>query len=150
MVIGAYQKPVRLSWVMGIFSQLLSVSLVFADSPFYSGEMAVTRVPRDYWVHRLKLAKAMGLTTISTYVFWSQHEPVPGSFEWSGEKDIAEFCRYAQKEGMQVLIRPGPYVCGEFDFGGMPWWLLKDRNMRVRSRYSGYIESVRRYYKALG
>ncbi len=74
------------------------------------------------------MTKALGLTTVSTYVFWSRHEPEPGKFDWSGENDLAEFCRQAQKEGLQILLRPGPYVCGEYDFGGMPWWLLEDRN----------------------
>ena len=86
----------------------------------------------------------------STYVFWSRHEPEPGRFDWSGENDLAEFCRLAQAEGLQVLLRPGPYVCGEFDLGGMPWWLLKDRNMRLRSSYPGFLNPVRGYFKALG
>ena len=117
---------------------------------FSSGEVHATRIPHDHWGHRLQMAKALGLSTVSTYVFWSQHEPESGMFDWSGENDIAEFCRLAQREGLQVLIRPGPYVCGEYDFGGLPWWLLKDRDMRVRSRHPTYLNAVRRYYKALG
>jgi beta-galactosidase len=97
-----------------------------------------------------KRAEALGLRTVSTYVFWSLHESEPGKFDWSGESDVAEFCRLAQREGLQVLIRPGPYVCSEYDFGGLPWWLLKDRDMRVRSRHPAYFNAVRRYYKALG
>jgi beta-galactosidase len=125
-------------------------SLTGAEFPIRSGELHSTRIPREHWAHRLRMAKALGLTTVSTYVFWSRHEPEPGKFDWSGENDLAEFCRQAQREGLQVLLRPGPYVCGEYDLGGLPWWLLKDREMRVRSRYPGFLSAVQRYYKALG
>jgi len=96
------------------------------------------------------MAKALGLNTVSTYVFWSRHEPEPEKFDWSGDKDISEFCRTAQREGLQVLIRPGPYVCGEYDLGGLPWWLLREREMRLRTRHPAYLNAVRRYYKAFG
>jgi beta-galactosidase len=105
---------------------LACISLRGADLTVHSGELHSTRIPREHWQHRLQMAKALGLNTVSTYVFWSQHEPEPGKFEWTGQNDIAEFCRQAQREGVQVLIRPGPYVCAEYDLGGMPWWLLKD------------------------
>ena len=87
---------------------------------------------------------------MSTYVFWNAVEPEPGKFDWTGQNDIAEFCRLAQKEGLKVIIRPGPYVCGEWDFGGLPWWLLQDRKLQVRSRYPGFLNSAQRYIKALG
>ncbi len=121
-----------------------------AEAIIHSGELHATRIPREHWSHRLKMAKALGLDTVSTYVFWSQHEPAPGKFDWTGQNDLAEFCRQAQREGLQVLLRPGPYVCGEYDFGGMPWWLLKDPEMHVRGRYPGFLSAVQRYYKALG
>lgn len=124
-------------------------SLTAAEFPLHSGELHATRIPREHWAHRLGMAKALGLTTVSTYVFWSRHEPEPGKFDWSGENDLAEFCRLAQREGLRVLLRPGPYVCGEYDLGGLPWWLLEDREMRLRSRHPGYLSAVRRYYKAL-
>jgi beta-galactosidase len=90
------------------------------------------------------------MDTISLYVFWNQHEAAPGRFDWTGQNDTAAFCRLAQAEGMKVIVRPGPYVCGEWDFGGLPWWLLKDREMRIRSRYPGFMEPVRRYFRELG
>ena len=123
---------------------------IAAELPIHSGELHATRIPREHWRHRLRMAKALGLDTVSTYVFWSRHEPEPGKFDWSRENDLAEFCRQARREGLQVLLRPGPYVCGEYDLGGLPWWLLRDREMRLRGRHPGYLSAVRRYYKALG
>src|SRR5947199_255850 len=115
-----------------------------------SGEMHYPRIPREYWQHRLRMAHAMGLNTVSTYIFWNVHEPEPGKFNLSGNADIAEFCRLAQHEGLKVIIRPGPYVCGEWDFGGLPWWLLKDSAIKVRTRSPKYLEASRRYFQALG
>ena len=96
------------------------------------------------------MVRAPGFNTVSTYVFWSSHEPEPGKFDWIGQSGLPEFCRLAQAEWLQVILRPGPYVCGEYDPGGMPWWLLKDRNMRLRKSYPGFLNRVRRYFKALG
>ena len=96
-----------------------------------SGEMHYTRVPREYWRDRLKMAKAMGLNTITTYVFWNAHEATPGHYDFSGQNDIAEFIREAKEEGLYVILRPGPYVCSEWEFGGLPAWLLKDRKSVV-------------------
>src|SRR5258708_30020193 len=83
-----------------------------------AGEMHYARVPRAYWRDRLRKAKAMGLNTITTYVFWNVHEPQPGVFNFSGNNDVAEFVREAQEEGLYVNLRPGPYSCAEWDFGG--------------------------------
>ena len=99
-----------------------------------SGEMHYARVPRAYWRDRLRMAKAMGLNSITAYVFWNWHEPEPGVYDFSGNRDVAEFVREAQQEGLYVILRPGPYSCAEWDFGGFPAWLLKDPNMVVRSR----------------
>ncbi len=87
------------------------------------GEIHAARVPRPYWRHRLKMAKAMGLNTVCAYLFWNLHEPQPGAFDWSGQADDAEFCRIAQEEGLWVILRPGPYSCAEWEMGGTPWWL---------------------------
>ncbi|HRI16255.1 MAG TPA: beta-galactosidase, partial [Verrucomicrobiota bacterium] len=114
-----------------------------------SGEVHSARVPSELWEKRLAVTKALGIDTISSYVFWNQHEPEPGNFVWDGQQDIVQFCRMAQAEGLKVIIRPGPYVCGEWDFGGLPWWLLTDRDMRVRSRYQGFIEPAKRYLRAV-
>lgn len=115
-----------------------------------SGEMHYPRVPRAYWRDRLKMAKAMGLNTISTYVFWNLHEPHPGEYGFSGENDVAEFVREAQQEGLYVILRPGPYVCSEWEFGGFPSWLLKDRSMLVRSSNPKFIAATRSWFLRLG
>ncbi len=91
-----------------------------------SGELHYARIPREYWHARLKMARAMGLNTIATYVFWNIHEPTPGHFDFSGNNDLAAFIKAAQDEGLYVLLRAGPYSCAEWEFGGFPAWLLKD------------------------
>ena len=95
------------------------------DIQLICGEMHYPRIPHEYWRDRLKRARAMGLNTVSAYVFWNFHERQPGEFDFSGQADIAEFIRTAQEEGLYVILRPGPYVCAEWDFGGYPSWLLK-------------------------
>jgi beta-galactosidase len=89
-----------------------------------SGELHYARIPREYWHARLKMAKAMGLNTIATYVFWNVHEPRPGNYEFTGQYDVAAFVRAAQEEGLYVILRSGPYACAEWDLGGLPAWLL--------------------------
>ena len=89
------------------------------------GEMHYPRIPQEYWRDRIRRAKAMGINTVSTYVFWNIHERQPGVFDFKGQADLAKFVRTAQEEGMYVILRPGPYVCAEWDFGGYPYWLQK-------------------------
>lgn len=122
------------------------------DKPFQiiSGEMHYPRIPRAYWRARLRMAKAMGLNTITTYVFWNVHEPRPGVYDFSGQNDVAEFIREAQSEGLHVILRPGPYICGEWEFGGYPAWLLKDHSIVVRSSDPRFIEPARRWLLRLG
>jgi beta-galactosidase len=115
-----------------------------------SGEMHYARVPRAYWRTRLRMAKAMGLNSITTYVFWNWHEPKPGVYDFSGDHDVAEFVREAQQEGLYVILRPGPYSCAEWDFGGFPAWLLKDPNMVVRSRNPMFLAAARQWLLRLG
>jgi beta-galactosidase len=91
-----------------------------------SGELHYARIPREYWHARLKLAKAMGLNTIATYVFWNAHEPQPGQYDFSGQYDVAAFIKAAQEEGLYIILRSGPYACAEWDLGGLPAWLLAD------------------------
>jgi beta-galactosidase len=110
-----------------------------------SGEMHAPRIPREYWRVRMKMAKAMGLNTIGTYVFWNVHEPTPGKYDFSGNNDIAEFVKIAQQEGLYVVMRPSPYVCAEWEFGGYPWWLLKDKTIKVRSQDPKFITAYRNY-----
>lgn len=114
------------------------------------GEMHFARIPRDYWRQRLKMAKAMGLNTICAYLFWNFHEQAPGKFNWSGQADAAAFCRMAQEEGLYVLLRPGPYSCAEWDFGGLPWWLLQKKDIHIRSRDPYFLQRSRLYLREVG
>ena len=125
---------------------------VLDGKPFQivSGEMHYPRIPRAYWRARFKMAKAMGLNAITTYVFWNVHEPKPGVYDFSGQNDVAEFVREAQEEGLYVLLRPGPYVCAEWEWGGYPSWLLKDHGMVVRSSDPKFMEPTKRWFKRLG
>src|SRR6478736_1885725 len=99
-------------------------SFLLDGKPFLmiSGEIHYPRVPKEAWRARMKMAKAMGLNTIGTYVFWNLHEPQKGVYDFSGNNDIAAFVRMAQEEGLWVVLRPSPYVCAEWEFGGYPYW----------------------------
>lgn len=114
------------------------------------GEMHYPRVPQEYWRDRIRRAKAMGINTISTYVFWNIHERRPGVFDFTGEADLAKFVRTAQEEGMYVVLRPGPYVCAEWDFGGFPYWLQKNKKMVWRSDDADFLAACKRYIDRLG
>lgn len=115
-----------------------------------SGEMHFARIPKEYWRARLKMAKAMGLNTVCTYVFWNLEEPEKGEFNFKGDADVAEFVRMAQQEGLWVIIRPSAYACAEWEFGGYPYWLLKEKNMHVRSRDPEFLKLIKAYYEQLG
>jgi len=115
-----------------------------------AGEMHYARIPREYWRARLRMAKAMGLNTITTYVFWNFHEPQPGFFDFKGQHDVAEFVREAQSEGLLVNLRPGPYSCAEWEWGGFPAWLLKDHGIVVRSTDPKFMTPARRWLLRLG
>lgn len=107
-----------------------------------AAELHYPRIPRDYWEHRILSCKALGMNTICLYVFWNLHEQCEGVFDFTGNKDVAAFCRLAQKHGMYVIVRPGPYVCAEWEMGGLPWWLLKKKNIRLRGQDPYFIERV--------
>ncbi|SDD61260.1 beta-galactosidase [Niabella drilacis] len=143
---GATAQQARSAFAIGDSSFLLN------QKPFVirCGEMHYTRMPRAYWRHRLKMAKAMGLNTVCAYLFWNFTEREPGNFNWSGQADAAEFCRIAQQEGLYVILRPGPYSCAEWEFGGFPWWLLKDKAMQVRTQNAHYLEACKRYLMEVG
>lgn len=115
-----------------------------------SGELEYTRIPREYWRDRLRKARALGLNAITVYVFWNMHEPRLGTFDFSGQNDVAEFLREAQQEGLYVVLRPGPYVCAEWDLGGYPAWLLKDHGTVLRSLEPQYKAAARRWMLRLG
>jgi beta-galactosidase len=115
-----------------------------------SGELHYARVPRAYWRDRLRKARAMGLNTVSTYVFWNYHETTPGHYDFTGQHDIAAFIRIAGEEGLHVILRPGPYVCAEWELGGYPAWLLADTAMVLRSTYPGFTAPAARWLDTLG
>ena len=114
------------------------------------GEVHAARVPREYWRNRLQMARAMGLNTVCAYLFWNQIEPLPGKFDWSGQADVAEFCRIAQEEGLWVILRPGPYACAEWEMGGLPWWLLKDDGIQLRTSDPRFMAAATNYLRAVG
>ncbi len=115
-----------------------------------AGELHPSRIPKEYWRHRIQMAKAMGLNTIAAYVFWNHHEEREGEFDFTnGSRDIARFIEIAQEEGMWVLLRPGPYVCAEWDFGGLPPYLLRDPQLRIRTLYAPYMAAAERYMAKL-
>ncbi|MGH9476670.1 MAG: glycoside hydrolase family 35 protein [Terriglobales bacterium] len=115
-----------------------------------SGSMHYPRVPRPYWRDRMRRLRALGLNTLCTYVFWNLHEPRPGEFDFSGQNDLATYLRTAQEEGLYVLLRPGPYICTEWDFGGFPAWLLRPPGMRVRTGDPAFLRAAGRYLRAVG
>src|SRR5882672_7893044 len=115
-----------------------------------SGEMHPARIPKEYWRQRIQMAKAMGCNTIAVYVFWNYLEPAPGVWDFSsGNRDIAAFIRLCKEEGMWVLLRPGPYVCAEWNWGGLPFYLLKIPDIKVRCRDPRYMSAVTRYVTRL-
>ncbi len=114
-----------------------------------SGEMHYARVPREYWRDRMRKMRAMGLNTLCMYSFWNLHEPRPGEFDFTGNLDIAAFIRTAQEEGLWVIVRPGPYSCAEWEFGGYPSWLFKDPDIKVRTTDPRFLEPAGRYLKRL-
>ena len=115
-----------------------------------AAEVHYPRIPEPYWEHRIRMCKALGMNTICIYVFWNFHEREPGVFDFSGNADVAKFCRLAQKHGLYVIVRPGPYVCAEWEMGGLPWWLLQKEDIRLRTNDPHYLACVGRFLKRLG
>ena len=114
-----------------------------------SGAMHYFRVVPEYWSDRLIKLKAMGLNTVETYVAWNMHEPRPGQFDFSGPLDIVKYIEQAAELDLMVIVRPGPYICSEWDLGALPSWLLKDPDMRLRCAYPPYLNTVDRFFDAL-
>lgn len=115
-----------------------------------SGELHPSRIPAEYWRQRIRMVKAMGCNTIAAYIFWNYHESNPGVYDFkTGNHNIARFIRICKEEGMWVLLRPGPYVCAEWDFGGLPVWLLKTPDIKLRCMDPRYMSAVTRYIRHL-
>ncbi len=162
-------KPVRITLIA------LSVGLLFAVSstalsqsrhtfelgkseflldgePFQiiSGEIHPARIPKAYWRHRVQMAKAMGCNTIAAYFFWNYHETSPGTFDFRTEsRDLKTFMRIVLEEDMWLLVRPGPYVCAEWDLGGLPSYLLSIPDIKLRCLDPRYMNAVERYIRAM-
>lgn len=136
------------------FAQQAKHTFALGDSTFLldgkpfqmiSGELHYPRIPREAWRHRMQMAKAMGLNTIGTYVFWNVHEPEKGVYDFEGNNDIAAFVKVAQEEGLWVVLRPSPYVCAEWEFGGYPYWLQKEEGLVVRSLEPKFLQAYKSY-----
>lgn len=111
-----------------------------------AGEIHPNRVPREHWRNRIQQAKAMGLNTIASYIFWNYHEPEEGKYDFTTwNRDLAEFFKIAHEEGMFVFLRPGPYCCAEYDFGAIPAYLLKYPDIRIRCMDPRYTDAAEKY-----
>lgn len=116
----------------------------------HSGELHYARVPAPYWRHRLQMMKAMGLNAVTSYVFWNHHETSPGVWDWqTGNHNIRNFIKIAGEEGLMVILRPGPYCCAEWEFGGYPWWLPKAKGLVIRTDNKPFLDSCRVYINQL-
>ena len=116
----------------------------------HSGEMHFARVPHEYWKQRLQMIKAMGLNAVATYVFWNFHETAPGVWDFTtGDRNIREFIKLAGDEGLMVILRPGPYACAEWEFGGYPWWLQKNKDLVIRTNNKPFLDSCNVYIAKL-
>lgn len=122
------------------------------EKPFVikAAEVHYTRIPRPYWEHRIQMCKALGMNTLCLYVFWNIHEQHEGQFDFEGQNDFAAFCKLAQKYGMYVIVRPGPYVCAEWEMGGLPWWLLKKKDVKLRTLDPYYMKRVGIFMNEVG
>lgn len=156
-------KSISLAIILFLFIQNFSFSQIHQfelggdnflldKKPFQiiSAEMHPARIPKEYWRHRIQMAKAMGCNTIAVYIFWNYHELKEGLFDFATEnRNIAEFIKICKQERMWVLLRPGPYVCAEWDFGGLPTYLLKIPDIKIRCMDSRFMNAVTRYVNRL-
>ena len=115
-----------------------------------AAELHYPRIPRPYWEQRIKMCRSLGMNTVCLYVFWNIHEQQEGKFDFTGNNDVAAFCRLAQKNDMYVIVRPGPYVCAEWEMGGLPWWLLKKKDIRLREDDPYFIARVKAFEAEVG
>ena len=127
-------------------------TFLLGGKPFVvkAAEVHYPRIPRPYWEHRIKMCKALGMNAVCIYIFWNIHEQQEGQFDFTGQNDVAEFCRIAQRNGLYVIVRPGPYVCAEWEMGGLPWWLLKKKDIRLREQDPYFMERVRIFEQKVG
>lgn len=121
------------------------------DQPFkiISGSIHYFRVVPEYWRDRLEKLRLMGCNTVETYVPWNLHEPQEGQFHFEKGLDLRHFIEIAQEVGLYVILRPAPYICAEWEFGGLPYWLLQDPKMKLRFSYPNFMAKIQRYFAQL-
>lgn len=121
------------------------------EKPFkvISGAIHYFRVVPEYWIDRLEKLKALGCNTVETYIPWNLHEPRKGQYNFDGIRDFVTFIRKAQELGLYVIVRPSPYICAEWEFGGLPFWLLAEEGMKLRINYAPFLKHVDEYYSVL-
>lgn len=151
LLVTAMLPPVSAARKSGTFT-VGDKTFLLNGKPFVvkAAELHYPRIPRPYWEHRIKMCKALGMNTVCLYVFWNIHEQQEGKFDFTGNNDVAEFCRLAQRNGLYVIVRPGPYVCAEWEMGGLPWWLLKKKNIRLREPDPYFMERVKLFERKVG
>ncbi len=125
--------------------------LYLNDEPFklLSGAIHYFRIPREQWYRSLYNLKALGFNTVETYTAWNLHEPKEGVFDFSDRLDLKAFIELSQSLGLYVIVRPSPYICAEWEFGGLPAWLLTKENIRIRANDHVFLQAVERYYQEL-
>ena len=140
------------SYAVGHTFETGNKTFLLDGQPFIvkAAEVHYPRIPRPYWEHRIQMCKALGMNAVCIYIFWNIHEQREGQFDFSGNNDVAEFCRIAQKNGLYVIVRPGPYVCAEWEMGGLPWWLLKKKDIKLRERDPYFMERVKIFEEKVG
>lgn len=114
-----------------------------------AAELHYPRIPKEYWDQRIKMSKALGMNTVCLYTFWNVHEPKEGEFDFTGQNDIRSFVELCKDNGLNVILRPGPYVCAEWEMGGLPWWLLKKKDIQLRDNDPYFLARVDEFQKAL-
>ncbi|XP_007562829.1 beta-galactosidase-1-like protein 2 isoform X1 [Poecilia formosa] len=155
LAIVAYQitrdhpQRARMKRVEGLRANSSQFSLEKQPFRILGGSVHYFRVPRTYWEDRLLKMKACGINTLTTYVPWNLHEPERGVFDFEDDLDLEAYLRIAASLGLWVILRPGPYICAEWDFGGLPSWLLRDQNMKLRTTYSGFTDAVNSFFDEL-
>lgn len=151
LLVTAMLPPVSAARKGGTFT-VGDKTFLLNGKPFVvkAAELHYPRIPHPYWEHRIKMCKALGMNTVCLYVFWNIHEQQEGKFDFTGNNDVAEFCRLAQRNGLYVIVRPGPYVCAEWEMGGLPWWLLKKKDIRLREPDPYFMERVKLFERKVG
>ncbi|KAM3868830.1 beta-galactosidase-1-like protein 2 [Diretmus argenteus] len=138
-----------LSRTVGLNANLSQFTLEGEPFQILGGSVHYFRVPRAYWRDRLMKMKACGINTLTTYVPWNLHQPERGVFHFHTQLDLEAYINLAAELGLWVILRPGPYVSSELDLGGLPSWLLRDGNMRLRTTYPGFTEAVDAFFDKL-